>query len=285
MAVTSRRLAAVALLGLAAVAAGCGSSSSGPSLPTIQAAHTYHLGGFEPAGPVRPGRTTDVAFTVVQPSGKPLTQFRRGSGPHTGVHLIIVRSDLGTIIHRHPPVGANGAISQPVVFPSPGRYRVVVDAYPATGPQRNFQLFDWVRVAGSSKPQPLPPFGPTVTAGGYRFRLHGRPSLRAIDPAFLTLTVTDPQGRPATFTPWYGALAHAIFFRAGTLDYFHTHVCSPGASGCTSILAGSKVTGSSSTPGKLTVGVLVPVAGTWRLFLQVQVQGHVLTAPFTLHVS
>ena len=99
------------------------------------------------------------------------------------------------------------------------------------------------------------------------------------------MTVTSPTGKPPSFTPWYGALAHAIFFRQGTLDYFHTHVCAPGASGCTSVLGGSKVTGSSSTPGKLTVGVLVPVAGTWRLFLQTQVNGHILTAPFTLEVK
>jgi hypothetical protein len=97
--------------------------------------------------------------------------------------------------------------------------------------------------------------------------------------------VTDPHGRPGTFTPWYGALAHAIFFRAGSLDYFHTHVCAPGASGCTSFLGATKVAGSSSTPGKLRVGVLVPVAGTWRLFLQCRVNGHVLTAPFTLEVT
>jgi hypothetical protein len=45
-----------------------------------------------------------------------------------------------------------------------------------------------------------------------------------------------------------------------------------------------RVTGRSITPGKLTVGVLVPVAGTWRLFLQCKVDGHILTAPFTLRV-
>ncbi len=101
----------------------------------------------------------------------------------------------------------------------------------------------------------------------------------------MTVTVTAPDGKPAEFTPWYGALAHAIFFREGTLDYFHTHVCAPGASGCTSFLGATKVTGSSSTPGKLTVGVLVPVAGQWRLFLQTQVDGHILTAPFTLAVK
>jgi hypothetical protein len=114
--------------------------------------------------------------------------------------------------------------------------------------------------------------------------LHGNPKLRAIEPGFLNLTVTDAKGKPARFTPYYGALAHAIFFRAGTLDYFHTHVCAPGASGCTSSLGGSRVTGRSSTPGKLRVGVLVPVAGTWRLFLQTRADGRVITAPFTLEV-
>jgi hypothetical protein len=87
------------------------------------------------------------------------------------------------------------------------------------------------------------------------------------------------------FTPWYGALAHAIFFRQGSLDYFHTHVCAAGASGCTSVLGGTRVTGSSTTPGKLTVGVLVPAPGTWRLFLQSRADGHILTAPFTLSVK
>src|SRR5439155_4227619 len=122
------------------------------------------------------------------------------------------------------------------------------------------------------------------TVDGYRFTLHGRPRLRAIRPAFLHFTVKGPDGRPASFTPWYGALAHAIFFRSGSLDYFHTHVCAPGASGCTSVLGATKVTGTSAKPGTLNVGVLVPVPGTWRLFLQCRVNGRVLTAPFTLQV-
>lgn len=148
----------------------------------------------------------------------------------------------------------------------------------------NFQLFTRVEVKGAYTPQPLPSPEQTQTVDGYRFALHGEPRLRAIQAAFLSFTVTGPNGAPARFTPWYGALAHAIFFRKGSLDYFHTHVCAPGASGCTSLLGAAKVTGTSSTPGKLSVGVLVPVAGTWRLFLQCLIDGRVLTAPFTLLV-
>ncbi len=262
-----------------------GSGSSQPATPTIQPARTFAFTGFEPSRPVTPGRPTTVAFTIRRPDGRPLVRFRRGAGPHTGVHMIIVRDDLSTIIHRHPPVGAGGRIQERVVFPAPGTYRMVVDVYPQlSGPLRNFQLFRTIHVAGTERRQPLPPFRPTVVVDGYRVTMQGQPTLRAIQADFLTVTVADPDGKPARFTPWYGALAHAIFFRKGSLDYFHTHVCAPGASGCASLLGGASVAGTSSTPGKLRVGVLVPVAGTWRLFLQAKVNGRVLTAPFTLRV-
>jgi hypothetical protein len=279
-----RRL--LVLVTAAAVLAGCGGGgSSAPSFPTVGAAKTYELAQFKPARPVRAGTPTTVSFVIKQPNGQPLTHYKRGAGPHTGVHLIIVRRDLSTIIHQHPPIAANGVASVPVTFTEPGPYRVVIDAYPANVAQPNFQLFSTLRVQGAYHPQPLPAFSSTQVVDGFHFTLHGHPKLRAIEAGDLVMTVTDPHGRPATFTPWFGALAHAIFFRRGSLDYFHTHICAPGATGCTSVLGGAKVTGTSSTPGKLTIGVLVPAPGTWRLFLQCKVNGRVMTAPFTLTVQ
>ena len=269
---------------LALMLPGCGGSSS-PNIPVIQPAKRYSLSGFQPNAPVKAGVPVTVSFTIEQPNGQPLTNYRHGAGPHNGVHLIIVRRDLSTIIHEHPPLQKDGRASVKVTFPAPGPYYVVVDAYPkASGLLANFQLFGSIHVAGNYTPKALPPFNGTQTVGGYTFTLHGSPHLKAIQATDLTITVTDPQGKPAHFTPWFGALAHAIFFRQGTLTYFHTHVCAPGATGCTSILGGAKVTGTSATPGKLHVGVLVPVPGTWRLFVQCRVNGHVLTAPFTLEV-
>lgn len=266
---------------LCVLLAGCGSSAG---TLTVGAARTFKLAQFTP-GMLEAGRPQQLSFTIEQPSGAPLTSYRTGSGPHTGVHLIIVRSDLGAIVHKHPPIGADGRITDEVTLPTPGRYRVVVDAYPRlSGPLRNFQLFRSITVAGKATARPLPPFRPTVTVGGYRFVLNHPPALHAIRPAFLRLSVTRPDGSPAPFTPWFGALAHAIFFRAGSLDYFHTHVCAAGMSGCTSILGPTRITGRATRPGQLRVGVLLPVPGTWRLFLQCKVDGRVLTAPFTLVV-
>jgi hypothetical protein len=261
----------VAVLALA----GCGGGGGSPTV-SIPAARTYSL--------VAKTHGELLSLKIMQPDGSPLTRFKQGAGPHTGVHVIVVRRDLEAILHVHPPVRSTGTFTADLSTLPPGPYRIVVDVYPVNpNPQPNFQLFSTLRIPGAYTPATLPPLETTDSVDGYTFTLHGTPHLRAIQPAFLTFTVTH-NGRPAQFTPWFGALAHAIFFRRGTLDYFHTHVCSPGAAGCTSVLGSAKVTGSSATPGKLDVGVLVPVAGTWRLFLQCKVDGHVLTAPFTLTV-
>jgi hypothetical protein len=272
------------LLLLLPLLAGC-SSSSDSSTIKIGAARTYKLENFRPAAAPAPSRPTTVAFTVEQPSGEPLTAYRKGSGPHTGVHLIIVSDDLSTIIHRHPPMQADGRFSEQVAFPAPGRYRVIVDAYPRNiGGVPNFQLFKDVTVRGTPKPKPLGEYRRMQTVDGFRFRAPPRPALAPSQSALLTFRVTDPSGKPARFVPWFGALAHAIFVRKGSLDYFHTHVCAPGASGCASIVAGSKVVGQSSRPGRLTVGALLPTAGTWKLFLQARPEGKIVTVPYVLTV-
>jgi hypothetical protein len=270
------------LLGVALLA-GCSGSSS-PTV-TIGAAKTYRLVDTEPARAVRPGMRT-VGFTVDQPSGRALTAYRTGAGPHTGVHVIVVKDDLSAIVHRHPPIPASGRIKEPIDFASPGPYRVLADVYPKlSGPLRNFQLHYPVRVSGAYKPQPLPPFRAIQSVDGYRVVVHGKPKLRAFYPAFVRVTVRDPQGKPVTFTPWYGALAHAIFFHRGDLAYFHTHVCGPNTPGCTSIVGNPNVKGTSSAPGQLRLGILLPQAGTWRMFLQFQAHDKVLTVPFTLKAS
>jgi hypothetical protein len=274
-----RRVAFLLPLVLATTACG----SSGPAKITIGAAKTYELTSFSQT-PVSGPRTQRISFVVRQPSGAPLTRYRTGPGPHTGVHLIFVRSDLGAIVHLHPKPSSDGRIVQTVTFPTPGRYRMIADVYPASGPLPNFQLPRWITVRGRPVTQPLPPYRPTDLIDGYRSAIRGRPNLDALQASFLVVNVTTPTGRRAQFTPWFGALAHAIFFRAGTLDYFHTHICGRSTTGCASFVGGPRVVGSSTTPGVLRVGVLVPAAGTWRLFLQCKVDGHILTAPFTLQV-
>lgn len=273
-----------ALLLLVPLLAGCSSSSSSSSLAPGPA-KTYKLVSFTPAATAQPGKPTTVAFTIQQPNGKALTEFRTGAGPHTGVHLIIVRDDLAYIIHRHPPITPSGHFAQRVTFPAPGRYLVIVDTYPRHGPLPNFQLTKHLTIAGAEHPQPLGGYHVNTTVDGFHFTAPPNPRLHASQAAFLTIHVAGPDGKPTRFVPWYGALAHAIFFRKGTLDYFHSHVCAPGASACASFVGATRIAGHSNKPGKLTVGVLMPTPGTWKLFLQSKPDGRLITVPYVLHVA
>ena len=276
------------VLATLAVLTACGGAGSGLTVPTVAPAKVYTLGGFAPSKSVAAGHPVTVSFTVVLPSGKPLTQYKTGSGPHTGVHLIIVRDDLAYIIHQHPPVGPNGLLRQTVTFPAPGPYKVLVDVYPnIPGGQANFQLFRTINVTGNYKSKPLPAYKANLTVDGYHFDMGPHPTLHAIQAQFLNVEVRDPHGGKPTFVPWFGALAHAIFFRQGSLDYFHTHICAPNAPNCGVLpgVASSRISGTSSAPGKLTIGVLLPAPGTWRLFLQMKLGGRIVTAPYTLEVK
>ena len=276
-----------ALVGAVALT-GCGSGGQVVTNPFIPHARTFTLEGFTPTGKVTAGRPVTVSFTVQMPDGKPLTQYKTGSGPHTGVHLIIVRDDLAYIIHTHPPVGADGRLTQAVIFPAPGPYHVLVDLYPnLPGEPPNFQLVSSITVAGAYHPAKLPPYQPNLVEDGYHFDMQAHPALHAIQAELVNVSVTDPAGRPVHFVPWFGALAHAIFFHAGTLDYFHTHICAPSAPNCGALpgVASTRIAGRATAPGKLKIGVLVPVPGVWRLFLQLKAGGRILTAPYTLDVS
>ncbi|MEN3310931.1 MAG: hypothetical protein V7645_260, partial [Actinomycetota bacterium] len=102
-----------ALAGLIFLLAGCGSSGT-PQL-TVGVARTFKLADFGPSE-FNAGKPARLSFTIDQPSGKPLTSYRTGSGPHTGVHLIVVRSDLGVLIHKHPPIGAGGRVSETITL-------------------------------------------------------------------------------------------------------------------------------------------------------------------------
>jgi hypothetical protein len=283
----SALLRALGALAAAVALAACGSSSSGLTVPKVAPARQFSLGQFSPTSRLQPGRPVTMTFSIQLPSGKTLTSYKTGPGPHTGVHLIIVRDDLAFIIHQHPPISPSGLLRQRITFPAPGPYHVLVDAYPnIPGGQPNFQLFRNVTVAGAYHPRPLPPFHAHLVVNGYHFDMQAHPQLHAIQAEFLHVNVTSPQGQKVSFVPWFGALAHAIFFREGSLDYFHTHICAPNAPNCGSLpgVTASRVTGH-ATPGKLTVGVLLPVGGTWRLFLQMKQHGKIITAPFTLKVA
>ena len=132
-------------------------------------------------------------------------------GPHTGVHLIVVRGDLSTIIHRHPPI-ARGRPDRrgdrlPLARALPGARRRLPGATGRSGTSSSSRT---CTSAGATSPQPLPPFSPTVTVDGYRVTLTGQRTLHAIEPAFMTAHRHRPDREAAD--------VHALVRRARARD-------------------------------------------------------------------
>ena len=278
-----RLAGAAGLVALGLAAAACGGGGGSPAPPTVAPAKQYTLDWQGPGGRA-PGKAT-LRLAVRTPDGKVLTRFRTGAGPHTGVHVIIVRDDLSL---DHPQASA-GPRERPACAArrrcrAPAATTCWSTSIPPRTPGRaTSSSRTTCRSARVTPKAPLPAYAPVVKTGGLTFRVRKLPALRLAEPASMIVDVTDAQGKPVKFTPFYGALAHAIFFRAGSLDYFHSHICGSDPA-CAAGFGTPATTGHSTKPGRLELGILLPATGRWRLFLQVTHRGKLLTAPFTLRV-
>jgi hypothetical protein len=162
------------------------------------------------------------------------------------MHLVIVSRDLSRHAHVHPELSADGTWSTPLTL-SPGSYRAVADF--STNGERRTLAVD-LSVAG-----PLE----VVAGGDLRVELER-------DGTELSFTAYDAAGSPVVPEPYLGARGHLVAFRAGDLAYVHVHPS--GEDGATT-----------------SYDAELPGPGSYRLFLELKVDGTVRTVAYTLEVS
>jgi hypothetical protein len=140
------------------------------------------------------------------------------------MHLILVRSDLGTFDHLHPEWGRDGTFQIRHTFASGGTYQVFADVAPrGAGSQ---VLLTTLKVNGSAKDRyDLA----RATAKMESVVNQTRVSLSAAAiPAGKTITVTarvtGMDGQAARdLKPYYGALGHLILIHQDATTYVHSH--------------------------------------------------------------
>lgn len=197
-------------------------------------------------------QATTFDFRVLDEDGVPVTGFDVEQGKR--MHLVLVSRDLSRHAHLHPELGADGTWTTRLTL-APGAYRAVMDF--STGGERRSLGVD-LAAPGELELTSLPAAATSATVDDLRVEL-ARDGNRL---SFIAFRGDEP----VVPEPYLGARGHLVAFRAGDLAYAHVHPS--GASGATT-----------------SYDAELPGPGRYRLFLELQVDGKVRTAPFTLEVS
>jgi hypothetical protein len=203
------------------------------------------------------GRSVPVAFTITGPDGRPLRSYVEHEKQ---LHLIAVRRDFDGYQHVHPARDQAGRWSTALDL-EPGSWRLFADFVPSDGgAPEGLTLGVALEVAGSYAPTPLSPVSSATHVGEYRVSLDGAPRIGM--QTELSFSV-DRDGRVVVPEPYLGARGHLVALREGDLAYLHVH----------------------PAEDSLSFAATFPTAGRYRLFLDMKVDGEVLTVPFTVEVG
>jgi hypothetical protein len=116
----------------------------------------------------------------------------------------------------------------------------------------------------------------------------------------IRITVRDPGGKPATLEPYVGMSAHAAVVRVDGAVYVHLHPMGTITTAAQDVFA-ARDRGDSTETGRLRLAThsmtaaapsptiefpyAFPKSGSYRLFVQVKRNGHVLTGAFAITVA
>jgi hypothetical protein len=175
-------------------------------------------------------------------------------------HLFIVSRDLEYFAHIHPLQQKDGSFDVQHPLP-PGEYMLIADFLPMDATSQMVQRA--VVVPGARRSEPMP-----FDDGGLRVWIKGENLLPGKE-GKLTFTVSDQRtGAPVTdLEPYLGAPAHLLMVRSDLTDAVHEHPEDETAGG-----------------PRISFHPVIPVAGEYKLWLQLQRAGRVLTFPFELRV-
>jgi hypothetical protein len=221
-----------------------------------------------PSAP-RPGHETLVRFFVRTPHTDSLV--RQFETVHERlVHFFVLSNDLQFFQHLHPVLQTDGSFEQRVILPREGIYRVIADFLPTgAAPQLVQHSIVTAAYRGSIVPDVKLPvdLAPKVVEG-VRVAIHtpepvgGREQLVTFD---LDDAVTHA---PITnLEPFLGAVGHLLIVSSDLQYVAHSH---PVALMSTAL------------GPQIVFQVLFPRAGDYKLWMQCQRGGRVLTAAFTI---
>jgi Heavy metal binding domain len=196
-------------------------------------------------------------------------------------HLFVVSRDLSHFDHVHPEPGADGVFRIDLRVPRPDVYRLVGDFYPRGGIPQTVQRtivtpgFDGPVFAAAT---PLEPDAREKTVSGLRITLDGEPLVVGRETEISFTLVDAVSGERVTdLEPLLGASGHLLVMSADLADAIHSHP--------EETAEGAVPSPQSLVPSRISFSLRFPRALHYRMWLQVQRRGAVVTVPFTVSVS
>lgn len=307
---------ALALLGAgAACVGGCGRKQAAPvaQVPSGLLDTTAVFEATPSPAPLRAGVPTTWTLRLRdRASGQVLTHF---DVVHEKLlHLLIAARDLSWFNHIHPELQPDGTWLVQFTLPRPGTYRLYAD-YARAGGHHEVLSHDVTTAepqaaamaAAVLTPDALDGQGfisrsvqatreghPEDTGGeAYTIKLMPMPAyIVAEQPVMLHAMVLDGAGTPVRdLEPYLGAMGHAVMLSEDGNRFLHTHpmgdssmASMPGMGAMPEMSAADSLMLKDKHGPNVMFHTQFPVAGRYKLWLQFQRHGAIVTAPFVLEV-
>jgi catechol 2,3-dioxygenase-like lactoylglutathione lyase family enzyme len=187
-------------------------------------------------------------------------------------HLFVVSHDFTFFEHIHPVLQPDGSFVVETTVPKPGPYQTFSDFFPSGGSpqvvQRTFVTAGYTGSLLAARAHLTPDPQPEKIVDGTRVRLDAT-GYTAEFKQTLTFTLTDEAtGKPVKDLEQYlGAWAHMLMLSEDLGDYVHAH---------------ATVDQNRNGETQLNLDLIFPRASNYRLWIQFQRSGRVITVPFTL---
>ena len=278
----------------------CNSDGVLADTQSIQSHRSYCLQSLSSVNTLLPNVPVAYSFRIVDDQGNTLKDF--DTVHEWMVHFIVVRKDLAEFQHVHPDFNASTGIFAflDLTFPSNGAYRLFADFTPSAaqmgpdGLKLAVAAFQDVNV-GDLKKYSLSPIGTeekSKTFGQYQVSLTTQPAqITAGNPESLTFTIQKDGKLVKNLEQYLGAPGHAIILREGTLDFIHAHAEGHSMSSMGTTMSGTmpdvNQEGMKMDTGGPTINFKTsfPESGNYKIFLQFQHEGQVVTADFVVNVE
>jgi Heavy metal binding domain len=215
------------------------------------------------------GGLSGLRLTVRDPdSGEAVSKFTNVH--ERPFHLFVISRDLAMFAHVHPERLEDGSFALTHDLPA-GEYMLIADFLPVGGTSQLVQRAIVTPGYGGplfTPPPPIPSLPSEQVVGGVRIRMEPAPAVPRRE-TLVRFEVTDAAtGQPVTdLEPYLGASGHLLVVNSDLTSAIHGHP-----------------EGAATGGPAIAFGPVFPAAGRYKLWVQFQRKGSVLTAPFVIDV-